>query len=64
MTELPAQSKVKIREIIHLEFEITALIQEAKNVKESQAELNQLNSKVKKLVQSLRRKLEVDYQLK
>ena len=59
MAELPPQSKVKIREIVQLEIEITALIQETTSISESQDELNQLNTKVKKLIQSLRRKLEV-----
>ena len=59
MAELPPQSKVKIREIVQLEIEVTALIQETTNISESQDELNQVNIKVKKLIQSLRRKLEV-----
>ena len=59
MAELPPQSKVKIREIVQLEIEVTALIQETTNISESQDELNQVNTKVKKLIQSLRRKLEV-----
>ena len=59
MAEFPPQSKVKIREIVQLEIEITALIQETVKVTESQRELNQVNTKVKKLIQSLRRKLEV-----
>ncbi|CAB4037437.1 vesicle transport SEC20, partial [Paramuricea clavata] len=58
MAELPPQSKVKIREIVQLEIEVTALIQETTNISESQDELNQVNTKVKKLIQSLRRKLE------
>lgn len=62
-TELPPQSKLKIREIVQVEFEITALVQETRNISESQDELNQLNNKVKKTVQSLRRKLEVEYLL-
>lgn len=60
-TELPPQSKLKIREIVQVEFEITALVQETRNISESQDELKELNSKVKKAVQSLRRKLEVEY---
>lgn len=60
-TELPPQSKLKIREIVQVEFEITALVQETRNISESQDELKELNSKVKKAVQSLRRKLEVKY---
>ena len=55
----PPQCKVKIREIVQLEIEITALIQQATNISESQDGLNQVNTKVKKLIQSLRRKLEV-----
>ncbi|XP_028391396.1 vesicle transport protein SEC20-like [Dendronephthya gigantea] len=58
MAEFSTQSKVKIREIVQLEIEITALIQETANITESQDELNQVNTKVKKLIQSLRRKLE------
>lgn len=59
MAELPPQSKVKIREIVQLEIEITALIQETTSINESQDQLNHVNTKVKKLIQSLRRKLEV-----
>jgi chaperonin cofactor prefoldin len=59
MAELPPQCKVKIREIVQLEIEITALIQQTTNISASQDELNKVNAKVKKLVQSLRRKLEV-----
>ena len=59
MAELPPQSKVKIREIVQLEIEITALIQETTSISESQDQLNHVNTKVKKLIQSLRRKLEV-----
>lgn len=62
MAELPPQSKVKIREIVQLELEITALIQETTNINESQDELNQVNTKVKKSMQSLRRKIEVFFE--
>lgn len=59
MAEPPSQSKLKIREIVQLEMEIATLIQKTTNISESQFELNQVNAEVKRLIQSLRRKLEV-----
>lgn len=59
--ELPRDSKVKIREIVQIEIDITALIQEANGITEFQDELNLVTSKVKKMFINLRRKLDVMY---
>ncbi|XP_046851708.1 vesicle transport protein SEC20-like [Xenia sp. Carnegie-2017] len=56
--ELPRDSKVKIREIVQIEIDTTALIQEANGITEFQDELNLVTSKVKKMFISLRRKLD------
>jgi protein transport protein SEC20 len=57
--QVPIQAKIQIREIVKLEFELQNLVQEIRQCDGPLVSLNDLNSKIKIKMNSLKAKVEV-----